>query len=67
MSVDPKPRGFQISCPHCGSVDGLILEVTTLAMSCRECDSDCTPADLQAAAAEIDRFLKWLDAAGGAA
>ena len=60
MATATKTTGFKVSCPLCGALEGLKVQVTDLTVTCCECDEEVSKADLQAAIRETERLVRWL-------
>ena len=61
MATATKTRaGFRVCCPHCGAVEGLVIQVHDLTVTCRECDEETTRDDLERLRDDCDRLLCWL-------
>ena len=55
--------GFKIPCVHCGAAEGLAVRLHDLTVQCGECSEEVTRKDLDRLVADVQRLLRWLDAA----
>jgi hypothetical protein len=64
-----KAIGFRVPCPHCGAVAddegdvGLGVRLSDLSVRCSNCDEEVIRADLARPIDDVQRLLRWLDAA----
>lgn len=54
---------FRCACPHCGALEGLVIRAHSLAIECTECSEDVSREALQEIAIDVNRLIRWLDAA----
>jgi transcription elongation factor Elf1 len=70
VATKPKPTGFDLHCPRCGSKDSFTIDLNDLAgkVSCGNCDDEFTVAQAaQEAEANARRWaavVRWIEAAG---